>query len=315
MENLTFSKPLQPGGFPMIGPMQRPEDILGYASLLLIHGMLQRLPAARLLDQRLRWQNAARALGHTIAQLGLWDWLFSHRPGKFLNAWTSEMYKSGAWIEVQSELATIKSIPNLNEDARTRIILWLLFGASPTIDDEDWVYWIRTAWEELGGVRDGRLQPGPLDRSLQKRDPIETLKLIPLPARLASVISEDERFDANLCHFLAAATACPLELSGSPSEGWSTLLFAASVITLAEAENQVSFGEFGPWGTQLTRMQTIWLQDHLARAWLWLARSLPNRIFPPYVEKMITDVTRLRYDDGGIGGSGHRPGKSQARAA
>jgi hypothetical protein len=312
---LTFSQPFQPGGLPTIGQITRSEDILGYATLILIHGVLERLPAVRQLDQLLRWQNAAKAVGHTIALLGLWDWLFSSRPHKVLNTWTEAMYKSGAWIMLQSELAQIKSIPNLNEDARTRIILWLLFGASPTIDYTDWISWIRTTWEEMGGKRDGRLQPGPLYRALNMKDPIETLKLIPLPDSFVPIISKLDRRDANLYHFLAAATACPLELHKNPTGGWSILLFAASLIVLDEVESPASFGEFGPWGTNPTRMQAVWMQDNMARAWQWLARSLPSRIFPSHVETMISDVTGLRYDGGGVGGARRRPGQSQAQTA
>jgi hypothetical protein len=135
---------------PAIGQLKRPMDALGWAALLLIHEMLVRLPAARLVADQRRWERATRSLGYTFARLGLWNWLFGQWQGGYhvLLSWANAMQNSAGW-PIESQLARIKQIPNLPDSDRLRIVYWLLFGGAPAIDDEDWLYWMREHWELL----------------------------------------------------------------------------------------------------------------------------------------------------------------------
>lgn len=287
---------------PTIGSLTRAEDILGWAALLLMHEMLERLPAARLLDDQLRWQEAARGLGQAIARLGLWDWLFGWYGSKTLEGWADAMRDSLGWPN-ESQFALISAFPDLSDDVRTRICMWLLFGAAPTMDHDDWIDWIRQSWEaEAAQNKSGRLQMGPLGQTIMPADPLHLLKLTPLPAQLAYIVADDVQPDATLYHLLAGSTAAPARLLADDARDSSAaialLLFAACLMVLEDTDTQVSFGNFGAWGTSLSPLQKQRLADLMTWAWDWLSGSLPRLAFPQAVEQMITDVTSLRYGDG-----------------
>lgn len=283
---------------PTIGQLRRPVDALGWAALLLIHEMLLRLPAARLLADQSRWERAARALGCTIARLDLWNCLFGREGFTSLKSWADSMQNSAGW-PIEPQLARIKSIPDLPDFARVRIVYWLLFGRAPSIDDEDWLYWMREYW---GFFRYPHLYLASrfpfFDSAVSTIDPFEELRLIPVPRLATKIVSAYDREEISLIHLLAAATASPAELMEDGCGGrdaMALLLFAACAIMSANGDAQLSFGSFGQWGTSTSRLQNQRIEDLAARAWVWLGRSMPRLAFPEPLEAAIRGASMLRY--------------------
>lgn len=287
---------------PAIGVVTKAENILGWAALMLVHEMLSRLPAARSAEERLRWQEAARALGHAIARLGLWDWLFG-MPGFWtLASWVDAMRGSPGW-PIDGELARIETFQNVDEAVRTRTCMWLLFGAAPAIDHTDWLDWIEHLWETRGDGKDDRFNIGPLGQTIMSTDPLHMLKLTPFPGQLSYLVSDDVRPDATLYHLLAGATATPARLLAGggdidSSAAIALTLFGACVMVLEDTDTQVSFGSFGNWGTSFSDLQAERLGALMNRAWDWLSGSLPRLAFPQAIEQMIIEAASLRYGDG-----------------
>jgi hypothetical protein len=282
---------------PTIGPLRRSMDALGWAALLLIQEMLLRLPAARLLAEQRRWERAAHGLGRTIARLDLWNWLFGRVGSRILQSWADAMQDSAGW-PIEPQLARIRSIPDLSDFARVRIVYWLLFGGAPTIDNEDWLYWMREHWRFFG--RPYRVIPSfPFfGNAVSSMDPFEELRLIPLPRSVARIVSSHDREEISLRHLLAAATASPAKLMEDGRGGrdaMALLLFAACGLISVDGEAQPSFGSFGQWSTSISRLQNQRIEDLTAHAWVWLARSLPRLAFPEPLEAAIGGASMLRY--------------------
>jgi hypothetical protein len=139
---------------------------------------------------------------------------------------------------------------------------------------------------------------------LTETDPIDALKLIPLPQGVERAITPEPRSDATLYHLLTAVAGAPGEFFevARPQDGMTLVLFTACILVLDDGGRQASFGSLFHVSAAMSEVQMQRLGELMARAWQWLAESLPRLAFPPAIERMITEATSLRYGDGWTGG-------------